>query len=137
MGERSFPLILQNIHRYFLYLALLFLVVLGYDVWKALWFADPATGQKTFGIGIGTLVLAANVVLLTSYTFSCHSLRHLFGGGRRLPLRMRDGGAGYRCISALNRRHMLFAWMSLFGVGFADLYVRLCSMGIWTDFRIF
>ena len=30
----------------------------------------------------------------------------------------------------------LCAWFSLFSVGFADLYVRLCSMGIWTDFRI-
>ena len=28
-GEASFPLILQNVHRYFLYLALLFLVVLA------------------------------------------------------------------------------------------------------------
>jgi len=31
-GERSFPLIMQNVHRYFLYLALLFLLILGYDV---------------------------------------------------------------------------------------------------------
>jgi hypothetical protein len=31
---------------------------------------------------------------------------------------------------------MLFAWMSLFWVGFSDLYVRLCSMGIWSDLRI-
>ena len=28
------------------------------------------------------------------------------------------------------------AWISLFAVGFADLYVRLCSMGVWSDFRI-
>ena len=28
------------------------------------------------------------------------------------------------------------AWASLFAVGFADLYVRLCSMGIWSDWRI-
>src|SRR5678815_1543704 len=34
LGERSFPLILQNVHRYFLYIALLFLVVLWRDVWK-------------------------------------------------------------------------------------------------------
>src|SRR5713101_3300630 len=33
-----------------------------------------------FGIGVGTLVLLANVVLLTLYAFSCHSLRHLAGG---------------------------------------------------------
>src|SRR5262249_18565877 len=30
-GERTFPLILQNAHRYFLYLALVFLVFLSYD----------------------------------------------------------------------------------------------------------
>jgi len=31
---------------------------------------------------------------------------------------------------------MLWAWMSLVWVGFSDVYVRLCSMGIWTDWRI-
>jgi hypothetical protein len=31
---------------------------------------------------------------------------------------------------------MLWAWCSLFTVGFSDLYVRLCSMGVWTDIRI-
>ena len=31
---------------------------------------------------------------------------------------------------------MSWAWCSLFWVAFADLYVRLCSMGIWTDWRI-
>src|SRR5438477_7730003 len=79
-GERSFPLILQNVHRYFLYLAFVFLVILALDVWRALWFADPATGGVRFGIGVGTLVLAVNVVLLGCYTFGCHSLRHLVGG---------------------------------------------------------
>src|ERR671933_461549 len=52
-GERSFPLIMQNVHRYFLYLALLFILILAYDVWKALWFHDPATGKNSFGIGVG------------------------------------------------------------------------------------
>jgi hypothetical protein len=127
--------VLQNVHRYFLYLALLFLLVLSYDVWKALWFAD-STGRARFGIGIGTLVLAVNVVLLGSYTFSCHSLRHLVGGCRDCISDARPGGAWYACASTLNRRHMLFAWMSLCWVAFADLYVRLCSMGIWSDFRI-
>ena len=56
-GEASFPLILQNVHRYFLYVALGFLIVLLSDVWKALWFTDPATGRTSFGVGIGTLVL--------------------------------------------------------------------------------
>ena len=62
LGERSFPLIVQNVHRYFLYVALLFLFFLSHDVWKALWFDDGA-GGKHFGIGVGTLVLALNVVL--------------------------------------------------------------------------
>ena len=42
----------------------------------------------------------------------------------------------YRGCSALNRRHMLWAWMSLFSVMFSDLYVRLCSMDVWKDWRI-
>ncbi|NIR48708.1 succinate dehydrogenase [candidate division KSB1 bacterium] len=135
-GENSFPLSIQNIHRYFLYLALLFLVFLSYDVWKALWFTDPATGTTSFGIGIGTLVLATNVILLGGYTFGCHSLRHLVGG-----VLDRLSGAPvrrslYNCVGCFNRRHMLWAWLSLFWVGFSDLYVRLCSMGAWTDWRI-
>ena len=73
LGERSFPLIMQNVHRYFLYLALIFILILAYDVWKAMWFADPAGGKPSFGIGIGTIVLAINVVLLSGYTFGCHS----------------------------------------------------------------
>src|SRR5450432_384195 len=72
LGERSFPLIMQNVHRYFLYLALLFILVLAHDVWKALWFVDPATGRTSFGMGVGTLVLAVNVVLLGGYTLGCH-----------------------------------------------------------------
>lgn len=135
-GEASFPLIIQNIHRYFLYLALIFIVVLSWDVWKALWFVDPATGTESFGIGLGTIILAANVYLLSSYTLGCHSLRHLVGGFMdRLsgsPVRFKT----YQCVSCLNRRHMMWAWLSLFMVGFADVYIRLCSMGIWSDWRI-
>ena len=94
-GEQSFPLILQNIHRYFLNLAVLLLVFLSHDVWKALWFADPVTGRESFGIGIGTIVLAINVTLLGSYTFGCHSLRHLVGGCSDCLSNAPAGGAGY------------------------------------------
>ena len=45
--------------------------------------------------------------------------------------------AAYRCVGCLNRRHMVWAWMSLFWVAFADVYVRLCAMGVWHDWRIF
>src|SRR5882757_9637878 len=135
LGERSFPLIMQNVHRYFLYLALIFIVILSIDVWKALWFIDSA-GRTSLGVGLGTIVLALNVVLLGGYTFGCHSLRHLIGGFRDQLSRAPAGYQAYRCVSCFNRRHMLWAWMSLFWVGFSDLYVRLCSMGIWHDFRI-
>ena len=135
-GEQRLPLIAQNVHRYFLYVALLFLFILAYDVWKALWFENPATGRTEFGIGVGTLVLAANVVLLTAYTLGCHSFRHIVGGYRdelaTAPARM----ACYQGCTKLNSRHQLFAWLSLVCVAFADLYVRLCSMGVWRDWRI-
>lgn len=135
-GEGSFPLILQNVHRYFLYLAIPFLFILSHDVWKALWFVDPATGESAFGLGIGTLVLTVNVVLLGGYTLGCHSLRHLIGGYRDSLSTSRMRLKGYRCVSCLNRSHMVWAWLSLVWVAFADIYVRLCSMGVWTDWRI-
>ena len=134
-GEASFPLILQNVHRYFLYVALIFIVLLTIDVWKALWFPG-ADGGVSFGIGVGTLVLLVNVVLLGGYTLGCHSLRHLVGGCKDEVSRLPSRDRAYRCVSCLNRRHMVWAWTSLVSVAFSDLYIRLCSMGIWTDWRI-
>jgi hypothetical protein len=135
-GERRLPLVLQNVHRYFLYLSLPLLVALASDVYKACWFKDAATGVVSFGVGVGTLVLALNVVLLSGYALGCHSLRHLVGGHidqlTRAPTRHR----AYACVSCLNRGHMAWAWCSLAVVAFSDLYVRLCSMGVWTDWRI-
>lgn len=135
-GERKFPLILQNVHRYFLYIALIFILILAYDAVNGFFFAG-ADGHRHFGVGVGSLVLTVNVILLASYTFGCHSLRHLVGGGcdtiSNKPVRQ----GLWNWVSKLNRRHMLFAWMSLFWVGFTDFYVRMCSMGIFTDHRIF
>ncbi len=135
-GENSLPLILQNAHRYFLYIALAFIVLLAHDVWLALWFKDPVTGVEHFGIGLGTIILTVNTVLLGGYTFSCHSLRHLLGGSidvlSKHPARLK----AYSCVTCINPKHMNFAWFSLCSVGFSDLYIRLCSMGIWTDWRI-
>ncbi len=135
LGENWLPLILQNVHRYFLYFALLFIVFLAHDAWLAMWFPTPAGGHA-FGIGVGTIVLTINVVLLGGYTLGCHSLRHLAGGGLNqlsgAPIRSQC----HRCVSCLNRKHMAWAWCSLVWVAFSDVYVRLCSMGIWSDFRI-
>ena len=91
-------------------------------------------------MGVGTVVLVVNVCLLSLYTFSCHSLRHLAGGKLDCFSCATFGKprhAAWRGISVLNERHMLFAWMSLFGVGLTDLYVRLVSSGAIQDVRLF
>lgn len=131
LGERSFPLILQNIHRYFLYLAIVFIFLLAWDVYEATKF------ENGFGIGLGTVILAVNVFLLASYTFGCHSLRHLVGGMMNRLSKSPVRKTAYDCVTCLNTRHQKFAWLSLFSVGFADVYVRMCAMGIWHDIRFF
>lgn len=135
-GEKSFPLIIQNVHRYFLYLALIFIVILSYDAWKAMWFADTS-GVKHFGLGVGTLVMIVNPILLGGYTLGCHSLRHLVGGRLDEVSKAPARKAAYDCVSCLNRSHMKWAWFSLFWVGFTDFYVRMCAMGIFPDWRLF
>jgi hypothetical protein len=133
-GENSLPLTLQNIHRYTFYIATLFIFMLSWDAWKAMWFTD--NGVTGFGIGVGTIVLVVNVVLLGGYTFGCHAARHLVGGFKDEISKSPACELAYSCTTSLNYKHQLFAWCSLFWVGFTDLYIRLCSMGIWTDLRI-
>src|ERR1700719_3619000 len=133
-GETKFPFILQNVHRYFLYFAVLFLFFL----WKDAFLAFNFDGK--FGIGVGTLVLLVNIILLTTYTLSCHSLRHLAGGKLDCFSCATFGKPRYkawRWLTILNERHMWFAWMSLISVGLADLYVRLVASGAIQDVRIF
>jgi hypothetical protein len=132
-GETAFPFILQNLHRYFFYLAILFLCFLWYDAVLAFFFPEG------FGIGVGSLVMLTNVVLLSTYTFSCHSLRHLAGGKLDCFSCATFGlprYAAWRWVSFLNERHMLWAWMSLFSVGLTDFYIRLVSAGYLKDIRI-
>src|SRR5690606_12784465 len=66
-GETAL-LLIQNLHRYALYFALAFIVFLGKDAFEA-FFRD---GE--FGIGVGSIILTINVVLIAGYTFGCHSL---------------------------------------------------------------
>ena len=135
-GERFFPLIFQNVHRYFLYLAILFIFLLTYDAWLGLWFDGPNGPGTQFGIGVGSLVLILNPILLGLYTFGCHSLRHLIGGRKDILSNAGLQKNCYDCVSHLNKNHMKWAWISMFYVGFVDLYIRMCAKGIWTDLRI-
>ncbi len=136
LGERYFPLITQNVHRYFFYLAALFIVILSYDAWLGMWFTDAA-GKEHFGIGVGTIVLTLNAVFLAMYTFGCHSLRHLIGGFLDSKSKAPTCAKAYNCVTCLNIRHMMWAWISLFWVGFTDVYVRLCATGHLHDIVFF
>jgi len=130
-GETRFPLLLQNLHRYFFYLTLPVLAFLWWDALRAFRFADG------WGIGVGTLVLGANAALLSLYCFSCNSCRHACGGYldsfRGAPVRSR----AWRLVSRLNEKHREYAWVSLASVVLADLYVRMLSMGVIHDLRLF
>jgi hypothetical protein len=132
-GETKFPFILQNIHRYFFYLALVFLGFLWYDAVLAYDF------DGHFGIGLGTIIMTVNIVMLTLYTLSCHSLRHLAGGKLDCFSCASFGKsrfAAWRGVSFLNDRHMLLAWTSLITVGLTDFYIRLVASGAIHDLRL-
>lgn len=132
MGEKALPFFLLNFHRYFLYLALILTVFHWFHLYEAFFY------KGEFGVGVGTLVLGIDTILLTLYVGSCHSLRHLLGGKlntfaggwfSRLRFGLWKGSSG------INLHHWLYAWVSLFTVGFADLYIRMVSMGLWPDFN--
>jgi hypothetical protein len=130
-GETRFPLLLQNAHRYFFYVAVLISLINTYDALVAF---HGRTGG--FGLGLGNVVLLANVVLLWAYTLSCHSCRHITAGRinhfSRHPVRYRL----WQWVSRLNRHHMGLAWITLASLVVTDLYVALVSAGVLTDLRL-
>lgn len=137
--ETAFPFILQNLHRYMLYLAFIPLFFLWLDVIQA--FGNWSGGELFSGvaqprIGFGGVLLLVNTTLLTGYSLSCHSLRHLVGGridcfSCTRARRVRHGL--WERLSDLNRNHMWWAWSSLVTVTLADIYVRLLQAGVLTD----
>jgi hypothetical protein len=132
-GETRFPLILNNIHRWFFYASVLVACVLSFDAVLAFRDENGDWGH----MGLGTLILLANVVLIWAYTLGCHSCRHIVGGRlrhfSRHPMRYRL----WTLVSRLNVNHGRYAWYSLFSVAIADLYVYLLATGTITDPRFF
>jgi hypothetical protein len=128
-GETRFPLLLQNLHRYFFFAAVLISLVNSYDAVKA--FHSP-TG---FGFGLGNVILVVNVVLLWAYTLSCHSCRHITAGKinhfSKHPVRYWL----WQRISVLNGRHMQLAWTTLATLVITDAYIALVASGTITDLR--
>jgi hypothetical protein len=131
-GETRFPLILQNVHRYFFYFAAIFAVILTWDAVEA--FHWP---QGWGHAGVGTLMLSVNAVLIWGYTLSCHSCRHLCGGQvdrfSSAPVRYRV----WTAVSKLNRYHNRWAWFSLVWIALTDLYIRLVASGAFRDPKFF
>lgn len=132
-GESSFPLILQNIHRYAFYLAVIVLLVLWYDAIIA-FFHDGGVHAS-----LVSLIMLANVLFLSGYTFGCHAYRHLVGG--RLdcfscPSAKRHYSA-WKFVTKLNEHHMFWAWISLFSVGLTDFYIRQVAIGACPEFPFF
>jgi hypothetical protein len=128
--EAKFPFVLQNLHRVFLYLAFIPLFFLWLDVFISLRHDDH------WRLGLGTAILLVNVVLLTGYSLSCHSLRHLVGGGLdcfSCTARNRTRHGLWQRVTGLNRDHAKWAWASLISVALADLYVRLLAMDVLAD----
>lgn len=133
-GEQTFPFILQNMHRYFLYLAILLVI----NHWIDLGYAFTIEGPKTYHVGMGTVVLLLDTILLTLYVFSCHAWRHLIGGKEDCFSSCPSYTYRAWCqVSKLNEKHAFWGWTSLFTVAFADFYVRLVAMGVITDIKLF
>jgi hypothetical protein len=123
-------LMFQNLHRYALYGGLFLLVTLWLEAFQAFF------RHGEFGVGIGTVVMIVNAVLLSSWTLGCHSWRHLVGGRHdcfSCSRRLSGRHAAWRLSTWLNERHMLFAWCSLVWVAVTDVYVALVSSGVLHD----
>lgn len=135
-GERRFPWVFNNSHRYWWYLAVLVLIYIWVDTLHAFVFPEG------WGIGVGSLLMLANAILLTLYTFSCHAFRHLAGGRRdcyACPKAPQTPPARYRIwrrISEMNRYHGHYAWASMASVVLVDLYIRLLIAGVIPDLRL-
>ena len=129
-GETAL-LIFQNLHRFTLYIAIGIIFILSYDAILSFF-----QGGK-FGVGVGSIILTINPILLIGYTFGCHAFRHLIGG-KKDCFTCPNGKPSFRYriwkrVSWLNGRHMMWAWISMIWVAFTDIYVRMVSRGYWID----
>ena len=132
-GETRFPLIAQNLHRYFFTIGLVFNTILTIDAFLAFKNHEGEWGHMS----VGTLVLLLNASMLWLYSMSCHSCRHALGGRlkhfSKHPIRYRL----WTRVSKLNHYHQQYAWVSLIVVGLSDVYVRAVASGAITNFYFF
>ena len=129
-GERRFPLVLQNAHRYFFYAAFLISLLNTWDVIDAFHGKDDG-----FGFGLGTLIMLANVVLLWAYTLSCHSCRHIMAGRINNFSKHPARYWAWQQVSKLNGKHMQLALVTLVSLVVTDAYIALVAGGHLSDLR--
>ncbi len=132
-GETGFFRI-ENLHRYFVYAAILILPFFFYDFWTSV------TYTGIFTLRFGSLVLLADALLLTAYVFSCHSVRHLTGGNvdcYSCVFAPKQRRRWYGLQSYFNSHHEFLAWSSLVLIIFVDLYLRAVAAGWPIDFTLF
>jgi len=122
-GERKFPFVLNNLHRYFWYLSLPVVLYLWIDTFRAFWF------EGRLFVGVGSLVMLVNVILISYYTFSCHAWRHIAGGCLNCFSKNKTRYTLWQRITHLNERHGFWAWISMMSVWFTDIYIRLLATG--------
>jgi hypothetical protein len=131
-GETKFPLIMQNLHRYFFYMAAAISVL---NTWDA---AQAFRGHDgNFGVGLGSLIILGNVILLWAYTISCHSCRHITGGRLKHFSKHPVRYWAWTQVSKLNAKHMQLAWTTLGTLMLTDLYVMLVAAHAISDLRFF
>ena len=127
-GEKR-VFILNNLHRYFLYAAMIIIAIKWWDVTHTLTFEG---GQ--YGVSVGTFVMAIEAFLLTMYVTSCHALRHLAGGmlDRWTTGISQIRGKLFGRLSLTNRSHGFWFWTSLSFVFIGDLWVFAVNEGYFT-----
>jgi hypothetical protein len=134
-GETRFPLIFQNVHRWFWYAAVIVSLILTYDVVLAF---GPAEGESDgIHMGLGTLLMLVNVVLIWAYTLGCHSCRHIVGGRLRHFSKHPVRYQAWTLVSKLNASHARYAWYSLFSIAIVDAYIFLLAANVFDDPRFF
>ncbi len=131
-GETKF-FRLENAHRYFVYAGIAILPFFYYDMVGSITYAGGLT------LRLGSVLMAAEVVALTLWLASCHSIRHLVGGRTDCygcEFAGNKKNAVWRGQSYLNRHHELLAWAGLILIVAVDLYLRGLAAGMPIDATI-
>ena len=120
-GETRFPLILQNLHRYFFYIAAIISVI---NTWDAIQAMHSPTG---FGFGLGNVIPVGE----RHSAVDLHDLVPLLpacdGRPSQALLKHPVRYWMWSKISQLNVHHKKFAWITLGTLMFTDFYIMLVA----------